>query len=126
MEPPFRPHQEIGERLASRREADALFLLGLLTFGLIAVVAITCIGTWTVASHLSQPQPPENHTPVVTVCSGCGSEWHSRGPGPHEPIEKCPSCPMSDEEFEALKRKYGKPANHLPPSASVLVEEPSR
>jgi hypothetical protein len=131
MEPPFRPHQEIGERLASRREADALFLLGLLTFGLIAVVAITCIGTWTVASHLSQPQPPENHPPVATVCSGCGTEWRAMTGDPSvrvaiEPITRCPECPMSVEEFEALKRKYGKPSNHLPPSASVLVEEPTR
>ena len=66
MEPPFRPHQELG---------DAMVLLALLTFGVIGVVAIICVGAWTVASYLSRPMPP---------------------------------------------------ANHLPPSASVLVEEPSR
>jgi hypothetical protein len=108
------------------RDGDAVTLLGVLAGGVIAIVVLICVGAWIVASYLSRPAPPENHTPVVTVCSGCGSEWHSRGPGPHDSIEKCPNCPMSDEEFEALKRKYRKPANHLPPSASVLVEEPSR
>lgn len=43
----------------------------------------------------------ENHT--VTVCSGCGSEWESFDDKPSDPITKCPNCPMSDEEFEALK-----------------------
>jgi hypothetical protein len=52
-----------------------MVLLALLTFGVIGVVAIICVGAWTVASYLSRPMPP---------------------------------------------------ANHLPPSASVLVEEPSR
>jgi hypothetical protein len=111
---------------APNGDGDAVTLLGALAGGVIAIVVLICVGAWTVASYLSRPAPPENHTPVVTVCSGCGSEWHSRGPGPNEPIDKCPNCPMSDEEFESLKRKYRKPANHLPPSASVLVEEPSR
>jgi hypothetical protein len=104
----------------------ARIIIARVACGVLLVVAIMAIGGWIVASCLSRPMPPENHTPVVTVCSGCGSEWHSLVPGPHKPITKCPNCPMSDEEFEALKRKYRKPANHLPPSASVLVEEPSR
>jgi hypothetical protein len=110
---------------------DAVTLLGVLAGGVIAIVVLICIGTWTVASYLSRPALPENHPPVATVCSGCGTEWRAMTGDPSvrvaiEPITRCPECPMSVEEFEALKRKHGKPANHLPPSASVLVEEPSR
>lgn len=48
---------------------------------------------------------PEKFVPVITICSGCGSEWHSLVPGDVEPITKCPNCPMSMEEFEALKEQ---------------------
>lgn len=48
---------------------------------------------------------PETSLPTITVCSGCGSEWHSLVPGDVEPITKCPNCPMSMEEFEALKEQ---------------------
>jgi len=43
---------------------------------------------------------------TITICSGCGSEWESFGPG--EPIDKCPNCPMTPEEFEALKEQVRK------------------
>lgn len=51
------------------------------------------------------PQAPRG---VVTVCSGCGTEWESFDDGPHEPITKCPNCPMSEEEWEALKEEMRK------------------
>ena len=45
--------------------------------------------------------------PVPNVCQGCGSEWYpvfpDRDYGPQEPITRCPECPMSEAEFEALK-----------------------
>jgi len=51
------------------------------------------------------PQPiPVQPEPVITVCSGCGTEWRSYDKGPHKPISKCPECPMSIEEFETLKK----------------------
>jgi hypothetical protein len=46
-----------------------------------------------------KPEPPK---PVITVCSGCGSEWESYGPGKPEPITKCPNCPITPEELDAL------------------------
>lgn len=55
--------------------------------------------------HAPQPEAPIR---VVTICSGCGSEWVSLGPGEREPITKCPNCPMSMEEFEALKEQVRK------------------
>jgi hypothetical protein len=112
-------------------EMLARIILARIACGVLFIVLIVAIGTWTVASHLSRPALPENHPPVATVCRGCGTEWRAMAGDPSvrvtiEPITRCPECPMSDEEFEALKRKYQKPANHLPPSASVLVEEPTR
>ena len=50
----------------------------------------------------------ETPIPTITVCSGCGSEWESYGPGEHKPITKCPNCPMTPEEFEALKEQLRK------------------
>lgn len=46
---------------------------------------------------------PEVPRRTITICSGCGSEWESDGPS--EPIDKCPNCPMTPEEFEALKEQ---------------------
>ena len=46
---------------------------------------------------------PEVPRRTITICSGCGSEWESNGPS--EPITKCPNCPMTPEEFEALKEQ---------------------
>ena len=51
---------------------------------------------------------PERPKPIITVCSGCGSEWESYGPGKPEPITKCPNCPMTPEEFERLKEEMRK------------------
>lgn len=48
---------------------------------------------------------PEKPVRIITICSGCGSEWHSLVPGDVEPITKCPNCPMSMEEFEELKEQ---------------------
>jgi len=50
----------------------------------------------------------EVRKPVITVCSGCGTEWESMGPGHPEPITKCPNCPMTPEEFERLKEEMRK------------------
>lgn len=45
----------------------------------------------------------------VTVCSGCGTEfWSPSWGGPPKPITKCPNCPMSEEEWEALKEQMRK------------------
>jgi len=71
-------------------------------FMLVAVLAGGC----------SPSAPPQKPTPqraaVVTVCSGCGTEWRSYGDGPRKPITKCPECPMSLDEFEALKARVRK------------------
>jgi hypothetical protein len=48
------------------------------------------------------PKPPETPKPIITVCSGCGTEWESMGPGQPEPITKCPNCPITPEELDAL------------------------
>jgi hypothetical protein len=50
----------------------------------------------------SKPEPPK---PIITVCSGCGTEWESMGPGQPKPITTCPNCPMTPEEFERLKEE---------------------
>jgi uncharacterized protein YceK len=46
-----------------------------------------------------KPQAPK---PIITVCSGCGTKWESIGPGQPEPITKCPNCPITPEELDAL------------------------
>jgi hypothetical protein len=53
----------------------------------------------------AKPRTPQV---FVTVCSGCGSEFESYGPGKPEPITKCPNCPMSEDEWEALKEQMRK------------------
>jgi len=64
------------------------------------------------AGGCSPSAPPQKPTPqraaFVTVCSGCGAEWRSYGDGPIKPITKCPECPMSLGEFEALKARMRK------------------
>ena len=52
----------------------------------------------------TKPRPP---TVFVTVCSGCGTEWHSMNGKRGEPITKCPNCPLSEDEWEALKKHAG-------------------
>jgi len=59
----------------------------------------------------SVPGKPEPPKPVVTVCSGCGTEWHSAGPGQPKPIATCPNCPMTPEEFERLKEEMRRKRN---------------
>lgn len=55
--------------------------------------------------YLSQPpKKPPLQPVVITICSGCGAEWHSYGQRA-SPIKKCPNCPMSEAEFEALKER---------------------
>jgi hypothetical protein len=46
---------------------------------------------------------PKGPLTIITICSGCGSEWEISRPG--EPIDKCPNCPMTPEEFEELKEQ---------------------
>ena len=71
----------------------------------IAWIALAAwIGTGCKQRNVTPPKPNE----VVTVCSGCGSEWYSYDGKPAEPITKCPNCPMSEEEFEALKEQVRK------------------
>jgi len=53
-------------------------------------------------SGCGDPVRPEPSEPTITVCSGCGSEWESMGPGEPEPITKCPNCPITAEELDAL------------------------
>jgi hypothetical protein len=70
---------------------------------IVSVVLIAC------SLFGCRPQPrsiptPAQPKPVITVCSGCGTEWRSYDQGPHNPISKCPECPMSIDEFEALKK----------------------
>ena len=66
------------------------FLLGL------AIVAALAAGCET---RNDQPPKPKK---VVTVCSGCGTEWWSQSGKPSKPIAKCPNCPMSPEALESL------------------------
>ena len=68
---------------------------------LILWVALVAI----LAGCSTKPQSPQGY---VTVCSGCGSEWESFDDKPSDPITKCPNCPMSEEEWEALKEQMRK------------------
>ena len=71
----------------------------------IAWIALAAwIGTGCTQRNDTPPTPKE----VVTVCSGCGSEWYSYDGKPAEPITKCPNCPMSEEEWQALKEQMRK------------------
>lgn len=71
------------------------------TFAAAALTGLLAFCICGCASHLPAPQPKAS-TKVVTVCSGCGTEWWAQGEKPPKPITKCPNCPMSKEEFEAL------------------------
>ena len=67
------------------------------------------ISAWLAAADLlvyfsQPPKKPPLPPVVITICSGCGTEWHSYGERA-SPIKKCPNCPMSEEEFEALKER---------------------
>lgn len=48
------------------------------------------------------PKKPAKPTLITVTCEGCGTTWESHE-GHRERIQKCPNCPMSEEEFEALK-----------------------
>jgi len=61
-----------------------------------------------VAAGCGQATKHEVRKPIITVCSGCGTEWESMGPGQPKPITTCPNCPMSPEEFERLKEEMRK------------------
>lgn len=37
---------------------------------------------------------------IISICTGCKSEFYDESS--IEYIEKCPNCPMSDEEFKKL------------------------
>jgi len=71
------------------------FLAGLLV--LISVLALRALPD-------KKPPAPQR---VVTVCSGCGSEWvlvSSLDETPMTPISTCPNCPLSMDEFERIKK----------------------
>ena len=53
-----------------------------------------------------RPSVPARTPRAVTTCSCCGSEWTAMHDGPMEPITQCPNCPMSEEEFERLKKQF--------------------
>ncbi len=61
-----------------------------------------------VAAGCGKAVKHEVRKPVITVCSGCGTEWESMGPGQPKPITTCPNCPMTPEEFERLKEEMRK------------------
>lgn len=69
-----------------------------------------CLSLVLLATGCKQPPRTKPETPntTITVCSGCGSEWESYGPGEHKPITKCPNCPMTPEEFEEFKEQLRK------------------
>ena len=71
----------------------------LLCLAIVAALAAGC------ETRNDQPPKPKK---VVTVCSGCGTEWWSQSGKPSKPITKCPNCPMSEEEWEALKEQMRK------------------
>jgi len=77
----------------------------------LACLAVGLAGWVCCAAMLAKVQPrpkkPAQPPVVVTVCSGCGAEWESYD-GQAEPITKCPNCPMSEEEWEALKESIRK------------------
>jgi hypothetical protein len=68
---------------------------------------VFAIAVWFSAILLQHPRKPPATPPapqrIVTVCSGCGSEWESAGPA--KPITTCPNCPLSDDEWERLKKQ---------------------
>ena len=69
------------------------------------VAAISCLSAlaWLGVHTLSDRRPNVPPARTVTACSGCGSEWESAGPT--KPITTCPNCPLSDEEWERLKKQ---------------------
>jgi hypothetical protein len=65
------------------------------------------------ALHALPDKKPPAPQRVVTVCSGCGSEWVlvsslEEDETPMKPITTCPNCPLSTDEFERLKEQVRK------------------
>lgn len=74
------------------------------------IVYIACLivcAAMLAKAHARQKKKPALPPVVITVCNGCGTKWESYD-GKSEPITKCPNCPMSEEEFEALKETLRK------------------
>lgn len=75
------------------------------------LIYLFCLGLalsgWVYAASRLQKKPVQRRV-VVNTCSGCGTEWHSYEGTRTTPLTKCPNCPMSDEEFEALKEAMKK------------------
>jgi len=69
--------------------------------GTILSVLLMLISVFALFGLLDKRRPAPQR--IVTVCSGCGSEWESDGPT--KPITTCPNCPLSDEEWERLKKQ---------------------
>ena len=66
----------------------------------VAFTAFAALTVWA-AFSLNRPRKPADPVWYVEVCSGCKTEWRSQYP--QEPIDRCPECPMSEEELERLK-----------------------
>jgi hypothetical protein len=66
----------------------------------VTFAAFAAVTVWA-ACVLNKPRTPAAPVWYVEVCSGCKTEWRSQCP--QEPIDRCPECPMSEEEFERLK-----------------------
>ncbi len=76
---------------------------------LLVMLALFVLASLCRTESLKPPPKAEAEKPrTVTVCSGCGSEWVSFDDKPSDPITKCPNCPMSEEEWEALKEQMRK------------------
>ena len=75
----------------------------------VAFTAFAALTVWA-AFSLNRPRKPADPVWYVEVCSGCKTEWRSQSGKPSKPITKCPNCPMSEEEWEALKEQMRKRA----------------
>lgn len=76
---------------------------------LLVVLALFVLASLCRTASLKPPTRADAEKPRnVTVCSGCGTEWESFDNKPSKPITKCPNCPMSEEEWEALKEQMRK------------------
>jgi len=74
---------------------------GTILAGLLMLISVLALRS------LPDKKPPAPQR-VVTVCSGCGSEWSlvsSLDQTPMKPITTCPNCPLSMDEFERLKKE---------------------
>lgn len=73
------------------------------------ITVVASLALVALLAALWRPQATPTPADRFQVCSGCGTKWETinpeRYPWPDKPITQCPNCPMSDEEFEALKEQ---------------------